>query len=158
MFDLRLIGDKDAQRTFRGLARELQVKVLRKSSRASAKRLQTEVLLNVSGRIVNERTGNLANAIEAENPRVIKSGEHVSVVGVRLPPRSAIGVTSPTGYYPAILEYGYSTAKRRMAAKAIYRRAVDDHADREFRLIARDLRTGVDKIAAQHANRGARRR
>ena len=158
MFDLRLVGDKEAQRTFKGLARELQVKVLRKSAKESAKRLQTEVLLNVSGRIVNERTGKLANAIEAEKPRVIKSGEHTSVVGVRLPPREAVGVTSPKGYYPAILEYGYSTAKRQMPAKAIYRRAVDDHAEREFRLIARDLRTGVDRIAARHSRKGIRRR
>lgn len=149
MFDLRMIGDKEVVRAMQGLAKEVQVKVMRGSLRKSAERLKNQILLNASGPIVDEDTGAMVAAFEAARigTRVRPGG---TVAFVKLPSRVALGIPRSQGrdpakdteYYPTILEFGQPTQPPR----PFMRKAVNDLEEQEYKRIGNDLGKGVTRV------------
>ena len=142
MFDLRSFGLRELDTAMQGLAHEVQTKVMRGTVRKSAARLQNDILLNASGRIVKEDTGRMVAAFEAERPGTRKQPDGTVVAFIKLPSRAALGIPrheKDTEYYPTIIEYGQPDQPPRPFMRA----AVDQNYEREIRLIAVDLGTGI---------------
>ncbi len=145
MFDLRSFGLQQLDNAMQGLAHEVQTKVMRGAVRKSAGRLQNEILLNLSGRIVNEDTGAMVTAFEMEKPGTRKERDGTVVAFVKLPSRAALGIPrheKDTEYYPTIVEYGQPDQPPRPFMRA----AVDQNYDREIRLIGADLGKGIGRV------------
>lgn len=145
MFDMRSFGLQELDKAMQGLQHEVQIKVMRGATRKSAARLQNEILLNASGRIVNEDTGRMVAAFEAEKPGTRKQRDGTIVAFIKLPTREALGIPryeGDTEYYPTILEYGQPDQPPR----PFMRMAVDANYNREIQRLAADLRNGVYQI------------
>jgi len=150
--DIRMIGDKELERKFLALSSEkTQARILRLGMRKAAERIKNYTLINLSGRLVDEDTGRLVNAIESEKPTQFKD-RAVFVAGVKLPEPSKLGIpktegTKKPGYYPAVLEYG--SAKRGLAPRAPFRRAIDEHRAAELQRLGVDIGKAVERAAAK---------
>jgi HK97 gp10 family phage protein len=147
MFDMKLLGDKELQRGMAKLPGEVQNKVMRGAIRKSAARLQNEILLNASGRVVNEDTGRMVTAFEMQKPGTRKERDGTIVAFVKLPSREELGIPRSEGrdpakdteYYPTIVEYGQPD----QPPQPFMRMAVDQNYEREIRLIGADLGSGI---------------
>ena len=154
MFDLRSFGLQELDTAMQGLSHEVQTKVMRGANRKSAARLQNDILLNASGRIINEDTGRLVAAFEAERPGTRKERDGTIIAFVKLPPRAAAGIPrheKDTEYYLTIVEYGGPDQPPRPYMRA----AVDQNYKREIRLIGVDLGKGAGR--ALRRRRGTHR-
>ncbi len=147
MFDLKLLGDQALERDLAKLPDKLQKEAVSPEFRKSAERIKNQVLLNMSGRAVEERTGKLVAAFEAEKikTRFIRSISALFVVW-GLPSRAALGITPEDKFYfPTVLEYG----SPQMPAKAPIRKAVNANQERELVLIGQGIRKRLDRIWAR---------
>ena len=147
--DISVLGIKAAEDNLRQLEFAIQRRIVRGSMKRSTERLKNEVLLNLSGRVVRERTGAYVNAMEQQKVRARSSQRGIKVV-VPLPTRASLGIPrypKDTGYYPTALEYGSST----MSAKAPIRKAVNANTEREFARLGDDIGQGIDREVAKIA-------
>lgn len=146
-FDISVLGIKGLDDGLRALEFAIQRRIVRKSMKESVDHLKTELLLNLSGRVVNERTGAYVNAMERQKIRS-RASHGTLIVTIPLPTRAALGIPrykKDTGYYPAALEYGST----KMAAKAPIRKAVNMNEEREFAFLAADIDKGIDREVAK---------
>ncbi len=144
MFDLRSFGLQRLDKAMQGLEHEVQTKVMRGAVRKSAARLQNEILLNLSGRVVNEDTGTMVTAFEMQKPGTRKQRDGTVVAFIKLPTRAALGIPrheKDTEYYPTIVEYGQPGQPPRPFMRA----AVDQNYSREIRMIGDDLAKGIGR-------------
>lgn len=149
-FDIKLFGDKELARQLGRLPVVLQTKILKKSFRASLKRVKNKVLLNMSGGAVQERTGRMVNAFERINPRVALDKDGGIVASMKLPSRAQMGIPiEAKGYYPTALEYGVKRGKRPFAAKRMIRDAVNAVQAQELRRIGTEIGNGIAREAAK---------
>ncbi len=124
------------------LPAEFQRKVVRKTTRGSAKRLKQRVVENLSGKVVQPRTGRWLAAAKAVSVRSrnFRRGTGLSGHGFATPTRAEIGVDPEAkGYYPFAVEFG----SPHMPAKAPIRRAVNDVETFEHATMLTELRKGV---------------
>ena len=150
VFGIKLFGDKDLARALGRLADVTQKKIVKKAFRSSLKRVKTEVLLNMSGRIVQERTGAMVNAFERINPQVRTEKDGTLVVSMKLPTRADIGIeASAKGYYPTALEYGVKRGRHPFPAKRMIREAVNRVQEQELRRIGTAIGNGIAREAAK---------
>lgn len=149
MFELKLFGDKQLTKQLGRLPFALQQKILRKTFRDSLKRLKTEILINLSGREVQERTGRYVNAMERQNPRISFTKDGAVLAGMKMPTRPALGISDKGGYYPAALEYGVKRGPRQFDAFAPIRKAANARQDAELRRIGDEIGAGIAKEAAK---------
>lgn len=134
MFDISAIGDKQIERAFGQLPERAQSRVIRKVNKQSVERLKNEMLINYSGRVVKEVTGETISAIESQRPTTRSRGD---VVVALLPyPQDAEAAITVNA-----LEYGTPT----FAAKAPIRKAVNDNQERELGIIAKEIGKGVER-------------
>lgn len=109
---LKILGLKEVQLAFVKLPNKVQFKIARSMTRRSAVRVQPHLLLALSGNIVNEDTGTLVNAIDAQRAPVQRSRGGSVIAGFTLPTRVELGIPRTeaekrkTWYYPTVLEYG----------------------------------------------------
>lgn len=149
-FDIKLFGDKELARQLGRLPEVLQTKILKKSFRASLKRVKTKVLLNMSGGVVQERTGAMVNAFERINPRVALDKDGGIVASMKLPRRAQIDIPARApGYYPTALEYGVKRGSRPFPAKRMIRGAVNAIQAQELRRIGTEIGNGIAREAAK---------
>jgi len=142
--DITMTGADDLIRKFGNLEARLQKKVARQALRAAGKRIHDHVARNLSGGVVNILTGRLFNAWMAERVHAIKRTRGLIGVAIDLPSRDALGIDPQDKYYyPTALEYGTP----RFSAKAPFRRAVDDHAAAELRIIGEQIGRGIENEA-----------
>lgn len=140
MFDISVLGDKAVSRALDLLPEKSQFNVLRTATRRSNDRLRNDILLNLSGRDVEERTGRYVRAIESQKIRVVVEKKFAVISTLNLPSRASLGISpGDKWYYPAILEYGSPT----MTAKSPIRRAVNQNQDREQGKLVRDISKGI---------------
>ena len=145
MFDLRSFGLQQLDNAMQGLAHEVQTKVVRGAIRKSAGRLQNEILLNASGRVVDEDTSRMVTAFEMEKPGTREERDGTVIAFIKLPSRAALGIPrheKDTEYYPTIVEYGQPDQPPR----PFMRMAVDQNYGREIRLIGVDLGKGIGRV------------
>ncbi len=127
---------------FQILPAKFQRRVISKATRASTKRLKANLIENLSGKVVQPRTGRWLASVKATPvlKRKFRRGRGLTGDGFGMPQRSEIGVEPEAeGYYPAAVEYGTPT----MEAKAPIRRAVNDAEAFEERTIIDEMRRGV---------------
>ena len=127
---------------FQILPAAFQRKVINKATRASTKRLQVNLIKNLSGKVVEPRTGRWLESVRSTPvlSRKFRRGRGLTGHGFGMPLRSEIGVDPEAkGYYPGAVEYGSPT----MEAKAPIRRAVNDAQASEERTIIDEMRRGV---------------
>jgi hypothetical protein len=143
-----MIGDKELQRMLQRLPDRAQVKAVKPALRLAAKRIHPEIVKRVP-----VDTGRLKAAVEAEaRPILLKRSKRSTMIGylLGLPRREVIGI--PLGeegtknYYPAFVEYGYTTKDGRTAAPRSYiRAAVDENIEHLHSTLARDINKGIIK-------------
>ena len=139
-FDMEETGTRRLRHKLKRLPKVLRNRIVGVALKAGARMVHTEMLLNLSGRIVQERTGNFVNAMEKQKPKIMRQSHfsEVRVVAIELPDRPSLGIKQRAdgggdSYPPGILEYG----SRFMAAFAWARRSADDNADRFVRIVRR---------------------
>lgn len=146
MMKLTVLGDRELLMAFERLPQELRQKALRPELRKSAERVKAKVLLNMSGNVLQERTGALVKAFEAVPFRSKVAARTGSISFLwKWPTRAALGIpryAKDTGYYPTALEYGTPT----VPAKAPIRKAVNANQDLELALIAAGVRKRLLRI------------
>lgn len=148
-FRVRLDGGRALERKFKRFPDKLQARIRRKALKASVLRLQQEMLINLSGRVANEQTGTLVNALESEKPTArTRKRKGIVSSGIRMPSRARLGIRKgDKHYWPLALEYGHRGPKGKgkfVRARKFARRAIDDHIGREVLLLGRDI--GRDAI------------
>ena len=155
-FDIAMVGDKALKAAFEALPGDLQKRVGRAALRKSAERAKVAVLLNLSGRKVDEQTGRLVNAFENTSVKTQRRGP-VILAALPLPTRDKLNIP-PTDktYYPTAVEYGHKLVRGgkavgRVPAHPYMRPAVDENRERELRLIGRDIGKGIEKAARKRA-------
>lgn len=148
MFDLRMIGDKEVERALGALPRELQTKTVRTALRKSGGRVKTELLLNLTGRILEEETGALVAAYEMQPVRTRRQPDGTVVASIKTPTQVQLGLPRPrhdptidVEHYGMIQEYGQPDQPPR----PFMRKAVDDNVEREHRLIGQDVGAGTER-------------
>ncbi len=140
-FDLKVLGSRELENKLGALPMRAQNRVMKRVLRATVARLQNEVLLNLSGRVVDERTGRLVNAIEAQKPKVVRNNERGLVMGLRLPARGELGIDAKAkGYYPTALEYDV-----RLGPLMPIRKAVNAVAEDALDRMAGQIAEGIEK-------------
>ena len=155
MFDMKMVGDKALRLAMTKLPGEVQNKVMRGEVRKSTQRLHTEVLLNLSGRVLGEDTGRLVSAYEAQKVKTKKTPGG-SVVGFfKIPTQPQLGMPRPgrkedKDHYGMIQEFGQPDQPPR----PFMRKAVNDNEDREHKRMGDGLGKGVTR-AWKRLNRTA---
>ena len=149
VFELKLFGDKQLTKQLSRLPFALQQKVLRKAFRGALKRVKNEILINLSGRVVQEQTGRYVNAMERQNPRISFTKDGAVLAGTVMPTRASLGISDKGGYYPAVLEYGVKKGPRQFDAFAPIRKAVNARQDAELRQIGDEIGAGIVREAAK---------
>lgn len=127
---------------FNLLPAEFQRKVLRKTTRGSAKRLKQKVIENLSGKVVKPHSGRWLAAAEAVQvlSRKFRRGRGFSGHGFATPTREELNIDPKApGYYPFAVEFGTP----QMPAKAPIRRAVNDVEAFEHATMLAEMRKGV---------------
>ena len=144
--DITLLGDKSLERMLAALPRVSQKKAVRPALRACAKRLKADLLANISGPIIEIRTGRYRSAMVAERVHALKRIRGLIGVAFDMPTRVALGISpEDKHYYPFALEYGDS--RRGLPPKAPIRRTVDEHKDVELRRIGTAVGKDIEKQA-----------
>jgi hypothetical protein len=133
-FDISVVGDKELERRFARLSRTVQRKLILKTFMHTIRRLKNEVLINLSGRVVQERSGRYVTAMESQSIKKFTS-DFLVARSFDMPRRAKMGIVEANGYYPAYLEYG----TQKMPAFAPIRKAVNKVERRELAFIADDL-------------------
>lgn len=147
LFDISMTGDKALGEMFGKLPEKMQKKVARKAMKNAAEQIRTRLLINLSGRVLQEQTGELVSAFETAKvtTRLNKDGV---VSGVKLPERSKLGISAgEKWYYPMALEYGGVRNGKRFSAHPFMRPAIDEQRDRLLRQIGKDIRVGITREA-----------
>lgn len=149
-FELKLEGNQILLEQLGRLPEVIRKKVVRPVFRDSLKRVKNEILLNLSGRVVQEQTGRYVNAMERQNPRIAVTRDGAVLGGMQMPKRGELGIEPDAkGYYPAAVEYGVKKGPRPFEAKAPIRKAVNDMQEAEMRRIGDEIGAGILKVAAK---------
>ncbi|MGH6867175.1 MAG: hypothetical protein ACREDO_13670 [Methyloceanibacter sp.] len=135
--DISVLGDEALSKRLTALPFKVQRKLVSKSLRAAAKRAKQRIIHNLSGGIVQVRTGTLLRAFERAPIRVQSSSPRRRLrIGPEFPRREALGIRPDDKYYyPAAVEYGHG----RVRARPFLREAVDKHETAEIARIASDI-------------------
>jgi len=143
--DISMIGDVELEKKLAALGdRATQLKAVRPSLRASAKRLKAEVVANLSGRVVQPKTGRLLAATQAQKVRALPRSRMVISVGFDFPTRIEMGIDADSKwFYPAHVEYGHPRA----APRPFIRSAVDRNRDSEYAAIGKQIGKTIERIA-----------
>lgn len=139
IFDIKITGAEAVARKLAGLPVKAQKGAMRRALRRTAERAQNETLLNLSGNVVQERTGAYVDAMAAQKVRVLRNNSKALAVGVRMPTRVEVGITEGE-YYPVILEYDV-----RLGPKAPIRKAVNRTEQSDGPRLARDLASAIER-------------
>ncbi len=155
MFDMKMVGDKGLRIAMTKLPGEVQTKVMRGETRKSTQRLHTEVLLNLSGRVLDEESGALVRAYEAQKVRTKVIPGVAVVASFKIPTQPQLGMPRPgrkkdEDHYGMIQELGQPDQPPR----PFMRKAVNDNEDREHKRIGDGLGKGVTR-AWKRLNRAA---
>lgn len=151
-FDVRVTGENELKRKLNRLSEQMRNRIIGVALKAGARMIHTEMLLNLSGRIVQERTGSLVNAMEKQKPVLLRArNPDVRTVGIKMPERSALGIKDRgdgggDSYPPAILEFG----SRFMPAFAWARRSADENFDRFVNIVSSVVRNRLEKEAKRN--------
>lgn len=146
MFDMKMVGGKSIERAMVKLPGEVQTKVMRGEVRKSGNRLHTEVLLNLSGRVLDEESGRLVAAYEAQKVKT-KVIPNVAVLAFfKIPTQPQLGMPRPgrkedKDHYGMIQEFGQPDQPPR----PFMRKAVNDNEEREHKRIGNGLGKGVTR-------------
>lgn len=150
-----LQGDRETEKMFRRMDADLQKKIFRKAARKSAQRLLTKILLNMSGKVIDEITGTFVNAFEGVKPSVLPKKPGYIGIGIKWPTREALGIDAKDkNYFPYAVEYGHPGAPPR----PFFRNAINENMSEEIAHIGRDVSKALVKIAARasrYSGRGA---
>ena len=146
LFDMTMLADKSIRRAMARLPGEVQKKVMRREVRRSGLRLHTELLLNLSGRVLDEDTGRMIAAFEGQTVRTKLQSDGTVVASIKIPTQPEMGMPRPgrtedVDHPATIQEYGQPGQPPR----PFMRKAVDDNADREHERIAVGLGNGVTR-------------
>ena len=141
-FDIKVLGSQELERKLGQLPKKAQNRVMKRVLRATGRRIHNEILLNFSGRVVDEKTGRTVAALEANRPRVVRNNDRGIVVGLRLPTRAQLGpeAVSAKGYHITALEYDVRLGPRMPIRKAV-NAIQDDALDR----MATEIAEGIEK-------------
>ena len=160
---IRVIGSDAVLRALHELPQKLQDQLVSKELVASAERIKTDLLLNLTGRKVNERTGALVSAFEFQPAHRLKATINKGLVryGIAYPTRAELGIPlKAKGYYPTALEYGtkerVQTTYRgkplekprklgSIVARRYVRDAIDEHRARETRLLTLGIQRRINQ-------------
>ena len=150
--DISIFGNKELERALAQFEPKVQKRVVRRVLRRSAERIKLAVMLNWSGRVVQEDTGKTVDAIEAKSIKFERGGRFGLRAVWYLPRRDELGIPEwpYEWYYPFAVEYGYTRTARApvtVPPKPPIRRAVNDNMEREHARMERDLGKGIEREA-----------
>ena len=144
--DISVLGAKELERALSKLPDLTQRKVVRMTNRKVAIRVHKEVM-----RRVPVDTGNLRDALAAENKPRLKKYPTAVVYYLDFPSRVALGIPKDTrankqGYYPLHLEYGFINSRGVTVPPHPYiRPAVDDNIDVYYGIMRHDINKGIER-------------
>lgn len=144
-------GDRAVMKLFESLEPTVKKKVIRPELRKAAKRANKRLVHNLSGAVVKPHTGRWLAAQTGVKPKAIKRSRKGIGVVIGFPEREELGIApDDKWFYPAAVEHG--TEKDRqgrgpLPAFAPIRKAVDDHAAEETRIISAGIRAGTIREA-----------
>ncbi len=148
-FDLKVFGSRELERQMRALPRIAQDRVMKTALRKAGNRAKNSVLLNLSGNVVQERTGRFVNAMERLPVRLVRRTDNALVYGWSLPSRAALGLPAGKGgYYPTALEYD-----ARLGPKAPIRKGVNSIQDSATSRAVLDMAGGIEREWRRTARR-----
>lgn len=140
--DISILGDKELSKKLRRLAGKEQRRIVRLAMRESAKRVKARVIANISGKVLDVRTGALLKAFKEAPIQNERSRVNIRL-GIVFPTREALGLDRKEPYYPVILEVGYPGFPKR----PYLRPAVDNHKTEEYRLIGNYIGRAIERLA-----------
>lgn len=146
--DISVLGDKALEKKLAKLEPKVQKRVMRKTLRASTKRLKIEVIQNLSGNPVHpldrRGTGGWMQQQKLVPVKALKRSRGRMGYTLPFPTREALGISPDDPYfYPAAVEYGHPRAP----AKAPIRTAVNSRTPTELAIIGREIGTGIEREA-----------
>lgn len=144
-FSFSVKGQVGLARMFNSLPEKVQERVIRPIFEKSVERMKNEVLLNLSGRVVRERTGRYVNAMERKRVNVSVNLQKGTVdATMRTPARALLGIDPKAkGYYPFAVEYGAKKGPRIWAGKAPIRKGVNRVQQSELNRVTTELARGI---------------
>lgn len=149
-FELKLEGNQLLLKQLGRLPEVMRKKVVRPAFRRALKRVKNAILINLSGRVVQEQTGRYVNAMERQNPRISLTQDGAVIGGMQMPKRSALGIEPDAkGYYPAAVEYGVKKGPRQFDALSPIRDAVNDNQEAELKRLGDEIGAGILREAAK---------
>lgn len=151
IIDISLVGSQVLISALGKLGDRVQRKVVRQTMRKAAKRLNVAIVQNLSGIPVAPDSGRWLTAQAAQKPVSGRRTRRGIVIGIPLPTREQLGIAAKDKwYYPMAIEYG--TTKSRggrgpLPAFAPIRRAVNENAEKEHRLMGTEIGNGIEREA-----------
>lgn len=146
--DISILGDKRLDKMLATLEPKVQKRVLRKTLRASTKRLKVEVVTRLAGPNVHPLDKRGTGGWMAQQKKVavkaLKRSRGRMGYTLPFPTREALGISPDDKFfYPAAVEYGHPHAP----AKAPIRTAVNSRTSLELSIIARETGKGIEREA-----------
>lgn len=146
-YGMELSGFAEFSRAIRSVPIRLRERILPPILEPSINRVHARVLLNMSGAVVQERTGVTVGAFESTKPKVRVENNGDVTASFKLPTRGKLGITPDDPYYyPFATEYGFSVGRTHVAAKMPIRKAANDMAEGELRIISRQIADALGRI------------
>jgi len=137
------LGDRALSREMARFTLKAQGKLVRRATKASAKRLKLNVTAGLAGKYVKVRSGRYVAAWLSQRVVPLPRFRNVFGHGVMMPTREALGIplkAKGNPYYPRDLEYG----TKNMPAKAPIRKSVNEHQRFEMRVIRQQLKREIE--------------
>jgi len=139
--DISLLGSKRLERMLKQIPDKMQRSVVASATRKVAKKIHAETISRVP-----VDTGALKAAMQAQNkPRKVTTKTSV-IYYLDLPGRELLDIDPGSKwYYPAIVEYGYTSGSVTVAPRSYIRSAVDEKIDVWHGSMRHDISKGIER-------------